>query len=188
MSWYEVESKIRIKSPDEMRIKLNRIARFLYKKKRADKYFELDKGYPKKAFRIRAEENNFVVNFKKWIKELWDKEVVVKEEFEISLTKEELDTLMELFKDLGFKEWLLKDKECEVYEYNKDKKLHIELNKVRKLGYFLEIEYLCDKSKIEKARKIIKEVLKGLGINKKDIDNTGYTKLLWSLRKKARIR
>jgi|SRR3989344_4288125 len=183
MSWFEVESKIRIKNPNNMRKKLNEIARFLYRKKRADKYFTLDARYPKKAFRVRQELSSYIVNFKRWLKELWDKEIVVKEEFEISLTKQELDTLLTLFKDLGFKEWIIKDKDCEIYEYNKDKKLHLELNKVKKLGWFLEVEYLCQKKEVNKAKKLIKEVIEELGLDKKDIDNTGYTKMIWNLRR-----
>jgi adenylate cyclase class 2 len=180
MSQLEVESKIKVDNPVIMRQKISKIASFVARKKREDKYFELAKGYPKKAFRVRLENSAYIVNFKKWLRELWDKEIVVKEEFELALTKPEFDTLMQLFRDLGFKEWVNKDKECEIYRYNKDKKLIIELNKVKKLGYFLEIEYICPRQDLEKARKLIRNVIKELSINKKDIDNTGYTKLLYN--------
>ena len=55
----------------------------------------------------------------------------------------------------------------------------IEINNVKHLGYFMEIEYLCHKSELEKARKRIREVLKELGIKQEQINNTGYTKMLW---------
>ena len=43
----------------------------------------------------------------------------------------------------------------------------------------MEIEYLCPKYELEKARKTIREILKFLEINPDKIDNTGYTKMLW---------
>ena len=57
------------------------------------------------------------------------------------------------------------------------------LNKVKKLGWFLEVEYLCQKKEVNKAKKLIKEVIEELGLDKKDIDNTGYTKMIWNLRR-----
>ena len=41
------------------------------------------------------------------------------------------------------------------------------------------MEYLCKPVEIEKARRRIREVLKILKINPEQIDNTGYTKMLW---------
>ncbi|MBS3094328.1 hypothetical protein J4474_01550 [Candidatus Pacearchaeota archaeon] len=43
----------------------------------------------------------------------------------------------------------------------------------------MEVEYLCQYNEIEKAKRKIKETLKELGIEKRNIDNTGYTKMLW---------
>ena len=69
------------------------------------------KGYPKKAFRIRAMKDRYEVTFKKWLKKYWTNEVVVKQEFEFELAgKEQVDNLLELFKDLGFSEWIKKIK------------------------------------------------------------------------------
>ena len=75
-----------------------------------------------------------------------------------------------------------KTKITESYKYRKNKNLTIELHKVKSLGYFLEIEYLCQEKEVEKAKQLINTALKELEINKKDIDNTGYTKMLWSLK------
>ena len=43
----------------------------------------------------------------------------------------------------------------------------------------MEIEYLCKPSEMRKARRKIMKVLKDLGIKTSQIDNTGYTRMLW---------
>jgi adenylate cyclase class IV len=43
----------------------------------------------------------------------------------------------------------------------------------------MEIEYLAKKDEMEKAKSKIRRVLKELEIKPKQIDNTGYTKMLW---------
>jgi len=181
MAWLEVETKVKIKNPSDMRKRVKEIARFVKKEQRGDDYFAIKrKGYPKKAFRIRSSKDKHVVNFKKWLKNYWDKDIVVKQEFEFELKKkEQREHFLELLKDLGFKQWIKKIKISESYKYKKDKKVIIEINKVKHLGYFLEIEYLCKKWQIEKAKRKIRRVLKELNVNKKDIDNAGYTKMLW---------
>ena len=186
MVWLEVETKVKI-DDDKIKIlrdKIKKIAVFKKKGKKEDDYFAIRRAiksrYPKKAFRIRASKNEFEVNFKKWLKEHWTEDVVVKQEFEFNLKgKDQVDDLLALFKDLGFREWVKKIKYNETYEYRKDKRVSIELNKVKHLGWFMEIEYLCKTSEIEKARKSIRDVLKLLEIHPEQIDNTGYTKMLW---------
>ena len=185
MVWLEVETKVRIKDVKALREKIKKIAKFEKKETRGDDYFALKRkfrrhAYPKKAFRIRKKLDKFEVNFKKWLTKYWDDEVVVKQEFEFILKdKEQVDNLLALFRDLGFVEWVKKRKTSESYTHKKDKRIVIEINKVEHLGYFMEIEYLAQPSEMEKAKKKIHETLKELGIDKKDIDNTGYTKMLW---------
>jgi len=187
MAWLEVETKVKLddKKIAAFRKKVEAIAKFAKKGKKADDYFAIKptgRGarYPKKAFRIRAQKDHFEVNFKKWLTKYWDNQVVVKQEFEFSLTeKDEVDDILALFKDLGFAEWVRKEKYNETYKYNKDKTASIEINKVKNLGYFMEIEYLCQKKDLAKARRVIREILKKLEIKADQIDNVGYTKMLW---------
>ena len=183
MPWLEVETKVNIRDDkvDEYRKKIRKIARFVKKEKREDDYFAIKrKGYPKKAFRIRAKPDEFEINFKKWLKKFWSKDVVVKQEFEFKLKgKEEVEDMLALFRDLGFIEWVKKRKTSESYVWKKDKRVIIEINKIEHLGYYLEIEYLCQPREMQKAKKKIREVLKLLEVNPKQIDNTGYTKMLW---------
>jgi len=186
MVWLEVETKIKIDDDkvNEFREKIKKIAVFVKKGSKQDDYFAIRRriknAYPKKAFRIRAMKDEFEVNFKKWLTKYWTHDIVVKQEFEFNLKgKEEVEDLLALFKDLGFREWVKKTKYNETYAYKKDKKLEIEINNVKHLGYFIEMQYLCQLNNLEKARREIREVLKILKISPEQIDNTGYTKMLW---------
>lgn len=186
MVWLEVETKVKIPDSDikKLREKIKQIAKFEKKGRKEDDYFAIrrivKKSYPKKAFRIRATKTEFEVNFKKWLKHLWTKDIVVKQEFEFKLKgKEEVEDLLALFKDLGFSEWVKKIKDNETYKYKKDPRASIELNNVKHLGWFMEIEYLAKPNEVDKAKNKIEEVLTELKINRDWIDNTGYTKMLW---------
>jgi len=183
MVWLEVECKVKLENSQvrKLRERIKKIAKLSKKGTKSDDYFAIqEKGYPKKAFRIRTMSDAIEVTFKKWIMDLWTKEVVVKQEFEFTLNgKEEAEDLLALFKDMGFKEWVKKIKRNETYKYNKNKKLSIEINHVKHLGYFMEMEYLCKRPEAKKAIRLITKVLKELEIDFNQIDNTGYTKMLW---------
>jgi len=181
MSWYEVESKIRVDDEKEMRKKIKKIARFVKKEVKRDTYYAIVKsGYPKKAFRIRKVKDDWVMNFKIWVKKYWDKHIVVKEEFEIEL--ENKNSFLEFLRDLNFRKWVEKVKHCETYRTKEG--VTIELSKVVGLGWFMEIEVLSTKKKILDAKKKIRKVFGDLGIKGYGmIDNTGYTKMLWRKRK-----
>jgi len=183
MSWYEVESKIKLKEDEveEFRRRIRKIARFVKNEIKRDTYYAIVKrGYPKKAFRIRKVKDDWVMNFKKWRKDLSDKKIVVKEEFEFELKNTEV--FLEFLEDLNFRKWVEKTKHNETYSFGKN--CSIELNKVEKLGWFAEIEVLSDKKTIGSSKEKIRKMIKKLGIDESMIDNTGYTKMLYSLKKK----
>ncbi len=185
MVWLEVETKVRIKNVNFFRKKVKRIGKFIKREKRGDDYFALKRrfrkhGYPKKAFRIRQKPGKFEVNFKKWLTQYWDKDIIVKQEFEFTLkNKSHVQDLIALFKDLGFEQWMKKRKTSESYVHKKDKKIIIEINHIKHLGYFMEIEYLCQPKDMDKAKRKIRRTLEELGVKPEDIDNTGYTMMLW---------
>jgi predicted adenylyl cyclase CyaB len=186
MSWYEVESKVKINDYKVVESFVKSIAQLKGRDVKNDSYFSLYKsGYPHKAFRVRDNGKSFVINFKTHNKSLYSKNVVVKEEFEFCInSKPELDNFLALCKDLGFKKWITKKKTTTSYSYNADKRLTIELNDVAGLGYWMELEYLCSKKEVPRAKKLIDQVLTkitssgGLG----SVDNTGYTKMLYKKR------
>ncbi|MBT3642751.1 CYTH domain-containing protein [archaeon] len=183
MVWLEVETKVPLKNSEvaPLRKKIKTIANFEKRGKKSDDYFAIQKsGYPKKAFRFRTMKDSTEVTFKRWLRSYWTDLIVVKQEFEFKLCDAGgKDDLLELFGDFGFYEWVKKIKRNETYKHKKNKKISIEINHVKHLGYFMEIEYLCKKKDMKKAVKAITKTLDELSIEKKQIDNTGYTKLLW---------
>jgi predicted adenylyl cyclase CyaB len=183
MVWLEVECKVKLEDSQVsvLRKRIKEIAKFNKRGTKKDDYFAIQKhGFPKKAFRIRQTKEQIEVCFKKKVKNLYSKDVVVKQEFEFVLKgKNDVDDLLALFTDMGFTEWVKKIKRNETYKYNKNKKLSIEINHVKNLGYFMEMEYLCQEPEAEKAKDLIRSVLEELKIDINQIDNTGYTKMLW---------
>jgi len=180
MAWIEVEAKIKVKDHNLINSKLKKIAKFIKKEIKDDSYYTLEnfkKIYPKKSLRIRKKGKQRIVNFKQWIS--YNNGIHVKKETEFTVS--DVKKFLSLLKDFGFKKWISKHKECTVYQY---KKTSIELNKVKKLGWFLEVEYLCNKKEIPKAKKQIKAVIKLLKIKNDNVEKSGYTKLLYDLKKK----
>lgn len=183
MSWIEVECKIAVDNPAEIRRKIKKIAKFVKKEKKVDDYYALEKKkYPKKSLRVRDRGKKREVNFKQRIsykKGVWAKNEV---EFEVS----DIDRFFSLLEEFGFKKWIRKEKKSELYK-TKDK-VNIELNHVKKLGWFVEIEVLCDKNKVAWAQKRVLEIRKQLAapardFSRKQIRKKGYTKELWEARK-----
>ncbi len=172
----EVEAKARIKNPEKYKKMALEIGRYCGKENKKDDYYTLeDLGhYPEKSLRIRKRRGFFEVNFKQKIH--FAKGVHAKYENEFKLSK--IDDFLALVNDFGFRKWLKKEKISYIYEINKN--FHIELNKIKNLGWFLEVEYLCSKEKdISKASKSVLGVMKKFGIGRKEIIGKGYTKMLW---------
>ena len=171
----EVEAKIKITNPRKFRQKARLIGKPIRRETKIDDYYSLEssKKYPKKSLRIRKMNNHYQINFKQKLS--YVKGIHAKRESEFTVS--DLSNFLGLIKDFGFKKWLRKKKHSEVYEINKN--FHIELNKVKRLGWFLEIEYLTNEKHIKKARKAILKVTKQLGVQKEKIIKDGYTKMLW---------
>ena len=99
----------------------------------------------------------------------WTRDIAVKEEHEFEI--ESPEKFLELMRDLGFREWVKKIKTTEKYTHKKDPKIIIEINKVKHLGYFMEVEYIARKSEMKKAIKKIRNTLKELEIDPKNVTN-----------------
>jgi len=188
MSWFEVESKSRITNYLILKSKIKQLGVFVKKTVKNDDYYALFpnnkvSNYPLKAFRVRYDKSDgsYTINFKKLLKKVSSKEVVVKEEYEFIISdKHGLNNFFSLIKDLGFSKWITKTKTSEVYEHRKFRGVHLELNRVKGLGDFLEVELLVNKkSEILGAKRKVLSVLKELGVID-DVNNTGYTKMLYS--------
>jgi len=174
MSWIEVETKIKIKNPKEARKRIKKIAKFVRIENKRDEYYSLEKkGYPKKSLRVRNKGKIREVNFKQWIS--YKDGIHAKRESEFNVS--DLKDFFGLIKDFGFKKWLTKSKKTELY-ITKDG-INIELNKVKKLGWFIEVEILCKESEIKKSRDRITKIMNNLRYKREETEKKGYTKMLW---------
>ena len=171
----EVETKAKITNPEKLRILAQKIGRYKGKERKIDDYYSLEnlENYPKKSLRIRKKGNVYEVNFKQRIS--FDNRVYAKKETEFKITS--INDFIRLIHDFGFKKWLTKEKYTEIYEIKKN--FHIEINHLKRLGWFVEVEYLCTAKDIALARKEVIKAMKNLGLKEKDFIKEGYTKLLW---------
>jgi len=180
MSWIEVESKIKVNDLKRARKKIRSIAKYLRTEHKVDDYYSMsaNQKYPKKSLRIRNKGKVREVNFKQRLgykDGIWAKREV---EFKVS----DIKNFYYLLNNFGFKKWMRKEKKSEIYK-TKDN-VTIELNYVKKLGWYIEIEVLCKENKksIQRARKRIMEIMNIIGVKKKFIEKSGYTKTLWRMK------
>lgn len=179
MGWYEVECKIKIDDADEIRKKINEIAKFAKNEKKVDDYYSLEYfNYPDKSLRVRNKGKKREVNFKR--RKSYVEGIHAKNEFQFGIT--DLKGFFELIEDFGFRKWMHKEKKTELY-ITKDG-VNIELNHVDRLGWYIEIEILCDEEGIKNARKKIAAVRNKLGFGSRDSEKRGYTKMLWDAQNK----
>jgi adenylate cyclase, class 2 len=175
----EVESKAQIINPEKLRVLAQKIGRYKGKERKVDDYYTLDslKSYPKKSLRIRKKSGFYEINFKQRI--FYKNGVHAKRETEFKVS--DIIGFIKLIGDFGFKKWLTKEKYTELYEIRKN--FHIEINHVKNLGWFVEVERLCNSKEIESSKKEVVEIMKKLSVHNKDIIKEGYTKLLWDKRR-----
>jgi adenylate cyclase, class 2 len=178
MSWFEVETKVGVKDSDvkEVKERIKQIASYVKTEHKKDDYYSLEYfSYPEKSLRVRDKGTKREVNFKQW--KNYSRGVHVKKEVQFKVS--DLEGFFELIKDFGFKKWIGKEKKTSLFRTKQG--VNIELNHVKKLGWFLEIEYICREKDIEKARKKVIETRKRLGFDLRNVEKRGYTKMLWDL-------
>ena len=176
----EVEAKIKISNPNKFRRKALSLSKYQEKIKKVDNYYTLEPltRYPKKSLRIRKMNSHYIVNFKQRIS--YKSGIFAKKETEFKVS--DINGFLALIKDFGFRKWLTKEKITFLYKIKDN--FHIELNYIKNLGWFAEVEYLCFEKDIRKARLEVSNVLKALGIKPENAVKDGYTKLLWDKRKR----
>ena len=176
----EVEAKVHISNPAILRKKIRAFARYVERVQKVDDYYTLENltHYPHKSLRIRKMGTVHQVNFKRSLS--FHHHVHAKKETEFSIS--DGAGFLELLAEFGFRKWVHKEKRSEIYRVRKN--FHIELNAVKKLGWFLEVEYLAKPREVAHAEREVMRVLHLLGFSEKDCIEEGYTKLLWDLEKK----
>ncbi len=171
----EVEAKVAVGDPYLIRKRAGTVARYVTREKKIDDYYTLEslEHYPKKSLRIRKVNGFYKVNFKQSMG--YKRGVHAKKEIEFKIS--DINDFLKLIADFGFRKWLRKEKESEVYKIRKN--FHIELNNVKGLGWFVEVEYLAGPNEVEKARKEVAKFMRMLGFSEKECIKSGYTKSLW---------
>ena len=97
------------------------------------------------------------------------------DEFETKV--EDAKILMKLYKALDFVETCVVDKLRKSYKY---KDFEIEIDSVKDLGIFVEIELEIDVDDPQKGKAMIYALLKEIGINKFILTFRGYVSMIWN--------
>lgn len=128
----------------------------------------LDKKPVSEWLRLRESNKGTSLDYKKWYNENGNKTVSC-DEFETKI--ENIEALKRIFKNLNFKEIIIVKKLRSIWNY---KNTEIAIDKVKELGYFIEIEAKGNFANIEKAKKHLYEILKELGAEVGEQDFEGY--------------
>lgn len=177
----EVEIKVPVgkKVFDRVRERLKKNSKFLNSSYEIDKYFNaphrnfLGKKHPTEYLRVRTESSGGYFTYKNvHLNSKGEKTHSDEYETEIKDTSQ----VEKILKILNFDNYLTVDKKRETYTYKGQ--FEIALDKVKGLGYFIEIEALKNFRSNETALQRIYSFAKELGIDTAKRDNNGYVLLL----------
>ncbi len=164
--------------------KLNKVANFLGNNHQIDRYFNaphrdfLKPAHPVEYLRLRESNGSGSINYKYWYKD--DEEAFTHcDEYESEISN--TSALKKILTKLDFKEYLTVDKIRKSYNINGG--FEVDLDQVKGLGYFVEIETLRDFGSVEKARAEIMALAKTLNINTTKVEKFGYVFALMQKRK-----
>ena len=178
---FEIEKKARLKDPAAAGEMLARIGRFEGEWEKEDRYYLLQSreksGIDMKKdpiFRIRLEKGRCLLGAKK---RSFRGKTEINEEVEIPVGDPE-DTLWFFEQYLGLAPFVTKRKKTKLFVVDD---MHVEINLVEGLGYFLEVEIQKEKLGSEEEEKIlarIQSMFDRLGIAEGDIEDRYYIEML----------
>lgn len=177
----EVEIKIPVSKQAFMkaRKRLKKMADFVGASFEIDKYFNaphrnfLKPKHPYEYLRLRVKNGKGVFAYKHvYFKKSGEK--THSDEYETEIDNP--GRLEKILNVLNFKNFLIIDKQREKYIYKKQ--FEIVLDKVKGLGYFIEIEALKDFGGLDVTREKLLSFANQLGIDSSKRDNKGYVLLL----------
>lgn len=178
----EVEIKIKINSLREIRGRLRNYGKLVKSIKQIDEYyipchrdFFAQKPFPVEWLRIRTNPDKTIFEYDKSINKNAKGEQEYAEEYETEISQP--DELRKILKFLDFKKVVTVDKKREIWNCGN---LEICLDKVKNLGYFIELEAKGGFKNPKEAKRGCYEFLNKLGIKAtpENIINTGYAVLL----------
>ncbi len=177
----EIEIKIPLDENDFFRVRavLETISKFVKKSEQTDDYFTpahrnfVEPEFPFEWLSIRTRDKKAILNYKHFYPENV-KTFTHCDEFESEI--KDVEQLKKVFSVLDFKKLITVEKQREIYIYNDE--FEIALDKVKKLGHFIEIESIKDFGGIELTRKKLFEFAKKIGIDISEAGKRGYAYLL----------
>lgn len=178
----EVEIKVKIKGLRQIKDKLRSYGKLVKSIKQIDEYyipyhrdFFAHKPFPVEWLRIRTNPDKTIFEYDKSINKNTKGEQEYAEEYETEVSQP--NELRKILKFLDFKKVITIKKEREVWNCGN---LEICLDKVKDLGFFIEVEAKRGFRNSAEAKKACYDFLNKLGVNitQKNIINTGYPVLL----------
>jgi adenylate cyclase class 2 len=177
----EIEIKIAIDNETFNTCKsyLSKHAKFISSIKEVDQYFNSSKksflapSYPYEWLRLRKKNSHVILNYKHWYPV---NSPISTHCAELEAEVSDYDSLMRIFKAVGIRSLITVEKAREKYLYNND--FEISLDHVQELGYFIEIEFVGNKSSISDAQMEITKLAMKLNLDLSKKDNRGYPYLL----------
>ncbi len=167
---YEVEIKARVRDPNHLEARAAKLGIYLKESIKEDIYFRPvgeTNPAPDTRYRLRRENETAIVTFKQ--KQVVDG-FIVSDEVEFSV--DDLRAFFRFTHFIGFEPFVVKHKQSRVYQVGRT---HIELNNVKHLGYFTEIEILCEQEEdIPAARDEIMALLPELTLTEADLVEESY--------------
>lgn len=182
----EIEIKIPISKNKflEIKSKLKKIARFIKKTSQKDSYFSpthrnfVAPKFPFEWLSIRERGKKNILNYKHYHPENVQ-ETTHCDEFESEVSQ--IKQLEKIFSAINLKKLVTVDKTRELYQF-KDQ-FEVAMDKVKDLGYFIEIETIKDFGSVNEVRKKLFEFAKYLEIDISKPDFRGYPYLLMQKKK-----
>lgn len=173
----EVEIKVRVTKNrfGKIRKELRKNCKFIKTVHHIDTYYDrLGKSFLKPKFpyewlSIRERGKDILLNYKHWYPESI-KNTTHCDEYEIKL--DDKNQLEKIFKAIEINKIVTVNKKRQTYVYKNE--IEIALDKVKGLGYFIEVESLKNKGGIKSAYKKLEDFLYFLGIKKIKIIPGGY--------------
>lgn len=184
----EIEIQAIIKDPKDVENKLRRVGRFVVSREQTDKYFVppqrdfFAKEPPIEYLRIRFEKDKHHLNysFLHFDKNGW---LLATDEYETLIEKPEI--IETIFKKIGMVPKVTVVKRRDYFDCNE---FEVTLDRVRGLGYFIEVEAKKDFGGAEKTKKACLDFLTKLNIQYEIKAQMGYPRMLYRKLKKIRNR
>ena len=172
---FEVELKARLADPETVETQAARLGVFAKETFKEDVYFRRQGTtglVPKERYRLRREAGRAIITFKNKVRPDDVTEVNEEVEFEV----DNAHAFFQFADRFGFEPFVVKRKKSRVYRVGR---ANVEFNKVEHLGYFIEIEILCDREdEIMIARTEIARLLTQLGLGTEDLEPRYYIELI----------